>query len=177
MTVQIFGATDRMRHVPPLDYLTFKVDIEFRDQIDKLYWAVYESGKPLDASRTEGIEAGFHAVCKTLERLGDHARHHRPNTHGQPQEILRSRLDHAFLQAMKGLGSIKAEEYGVRAPENHFDKSQGEALLMTMLAVGARIRKLIPLVAAVNPDIYEMLMSKLVTKQHPVNEETLKPIA
>ena len=177
MTVQILGATETMRHVPPIDYLIFKIDGEYREQVDKLYGAAFEAGKIVDPEKRGSIEAGFRSICRSLERLGEIASHHRAGAHHSPQEVLRSRLDHAFLQAMKGLTTVKADDFGRRAPENQFEKSSSESLLFNVLATGAQIRKLIPLVAAANPDIYEMLLNRLVVKEHPIDDETLRPIA
>lgn len=175
MHVEVSDDVETMRHVPPLEYLIDKLDRDYRERTDKLYWAVYESGREISQESLRPIEKGFRQLCTALDQLGRGARHGRAN--GQAPEALRQRLDHYWAGASKALGSLDAKNFNRRAACNVFDRSSGETLFGCLTIVGDQIRRLVPLVASVNPDIYEMLLDKLVVQEHPVNEETLKPIA
>jgi len=175
MQVEVSNDVEEMRHVPPLAYLIHKLDRDYRERADKLYWAVYESGREINPESLKEIEKGFRGLCSALEHLGRAARRGRGN--GQPPEALRLRLDHCWSGASKALSSLDAKDFTTRSACNLFDRSSGETLLGCLTLVGDKLRRLVPLVAAVNPDVYEMLLAKLVVQEHPVNEQTLKPIA
>lgn len=175
MNGEVCDDVEPMRHVPPLEYLIHKLDSDYRERADKLYWAVYESGREIDPGALIDVENGFRSLCAALEKVSRTARNGRGN--GQAPEALRARLDHHWSAASKALASLDPRRFTYRAPCNQFDRSSGEALFGCLTMVGDAIRRLVPIVAAVNPDVYEMLLEKLVVQQHPVNEETLRPIA
>jgi hypothetical protein len=175
MHVEVCDDVETMRHVPPLEYLIDKLDRDYRERADKLYWAVYESGREIPAEALKEIEKGFRQLCTALDHLARAARNGKGN--GQAPEALRLRIDHCWSGASKALGSLDAKNFNRRTACNLFDRSMGETLFGCLTMVGDHLRRLVPLVAAVNPDIYEMLLDKLVVQEHPVNEETLKPIA
>lgn len=175
MNGQVCDDVEAMRHVPPLEYLIHKLDNDYRERADKLYWAVYDSGREIEPEAGAAIEKGFRELCSALDHLGRAARGGRGS--GQTPEPLRAKLDHHWNSASKALASLDPTRFTYRAPCNQFDRSSGETLFGCLVMVGDAVRRLVPIVARVNPDIYEMLLAKLVVQQHPVNEETLRPIA
>jgi hypothetical protein len=58
---------EAMRHIPPLEYLVFKIDVDYRRRIEMLIEALAGQHPPTDLSRA--AEAELHALARSLERL------------------------------------------------------------------------------------------------------------
>lgn len=164
-----------MRHVPPMDWVLRKLD-DFRERVDKLGWAAFDAGRPVSAEQRDEIQSALRLVVRAVDNLASLARRG-PAPRTAAMDDVRLALDHAFMAAISVIRSIDAVSFNRRSSEVDFHRAPGEPILAAVLVVLAHIRRVEQLVERVNPDLREMLLSKLVVSEHPVNEETLRPIA
>jgi hypothetical protein len=162
-----------MRHVAPLDVVQRRLETSL-ERSQRLYRAAFESGMNPPAEAIARVRAGFGDLCRSLDRLCETARHGR--VPGHPED-LRQKLDHAFASARSALAGMDPVNFVRRVHHVEFHRSPGELTCSALGVVGAQIRRLVHLVAVVNPDVYEILLEGLVVAAWPVNEETLRPIA
>ena len=162
-----------MRHVPPVEYLIHKIDVDYRSRIERLLRAFEEVRTCLRDEDGDRIAAGFAALARAIERFSELL--HGGRIH-HPDEI-RARIDAAFANATHALLSADPQTFRVRAPENQFERSQGEPVLGAFLVITDHVKRLTDAVAAIAPNVWEELLGGMVVKEHPVNEETLQPIA
>ncbi|HVT42754.1 MAG TPA: hypothetical protein VMT00_00010 [Thermoanaerobaculia bacterium] len=165
---------DVMRHVPPLEWVVRKLG-EYQQRAETLHWAAFESGRQADAELLAAAEQELKHLAGSVGRLIEAASRH-PKEIRSP-EGLRARLEHFFSRALGSVQALDPSRLVLRSHYTEFQRSQGELVFAALLVVGDSIRRLTPLVARINPDVYELLLANLVTLQHPVNEETLRPIA
>lgn len=164
-----------MRHVPPLEWVLRKLD-ELRERADKLWWAAFDAGREVTAEQREEIELALRLVAKSLDSLACVARHG-PAARSGPAEDVRLAVEHAFSAATNAVRPLDALSFNRRSSEVDFNRAPGEQVLGGVLVVLAHMREVERLVERVNPDLREMLLARLVILEHPVNEETLHPIA
>jgi hypothetical protein len=163
-----------MRHIPPVEYLVFKIDVDYRARVQKLLRCFDEVRETIDQQEREVVARHFLAVAHGLERICEVLR---PSRSSRPPDDLRARLETAFANAAQALMSADEEALRTRAPDSQFEKSSGEVLLGAFLVLSDRIRLLTESVAGVAPAVWETLLEGTVNLQHPLNEETLRPIA
>jgi len=161
-----------MRHVPSVDWLVWKVDVDLRARVDKLL-SSFESA-PADASQRAQMEADLRALCRALDRLADVARHTRTN--GQGGE-LRQRVVSALNTAVSNLRTLDASLIGRRFPFQTFERSKAEPLYGALLMALDCMQRLISHARVVDLNLDERLLAGLVTLQNPVDDRMLKPIA
>lgn len=164
-----------MRHVPPLEWLLRKLD-DLHERVDKLVWAAFDAGREVTSDQREEIERALRRVAKSLDCFAFIARR-APAARSASSDDIRQYLDYAFSNASAAVRPFDAVSFNRRSSEVEFHRAPGEPLLGAVLVVGVRVRTAEQLVERVNPDIREMLLSRLVVLEHPVNEETLRPIA
>src|SRR5215208_5195973 len=88
------STNDRMRHVPPLEWMVQKIDSDVRKRIAKLM-SVYTQSAAADP-RHATVETELRALCKAIERLSDAVK---PARHNNLPNDLASRMDTLLTQA------------------------------------------------------------------------------
>ena len=146
---------ERMRHVPPLDWIVRKLDGDLRSRIAGMTapFAALASADPHYAA----IETELRALCSAIDRITVIAGGRRPNEPaGTP---LPARVESAIATAAGALRGLEATPFGRRAPYHAFERSKSEPVYGALLAVIAHTGRLVPLVRAIAPDIDEKLLA------------------
>jgi hypothetical protein len=158
-----------MRHIPTLAVMLQKLDVDLRRRIEKL-WLPY-SDLPASDPRHPALEAEFRALCRSIDRMGAIARHHRANAH--PPNDLGSRLGWTISQAVNNLNASDADTFGKRFPFQTHERSSSEPLWAAMLSVISHVQKLVPMVREIEPDIDEQIYEGLVKLTEPMRREPI----
>lgn len=164
-----WSANERMRHVPTIAWMVQKLDGDVRRRIDAL-WLPY-SDLPASDPRHAALEAGFRSLCKSLDRVGDVARHHRGHPH--PPVELGNRVQWSLGQAIANLKGGDSDSFGRRFPFQTFERSNAEPLWAAMLATIQQVQKLTELVRDVDPQIDEKVYEGLVTLVEPLRRDPI----
>ncbi|HKO59030.1 MAG TPA: hypothetical protein VJ276_24400, partial [Thermoanaerobaculia bacterium] len=127
-----------------------------------------------DDPRHAPLEAELRALCRSIDRLAESARHSRTN--GAPGE-LGARLRWAIDHALSMLRSLDANLFGRRYPVQTHDRSRAEPLYAALLVVIQHLGRIHPLALAADPGLDERLLAGLVSLENPVDERMLQPIA
>lgn len=170
--VEAWGQNERMRHVPPIAWIIDKLDGDVRRAIGKLR-APYAS-LPADDPRHARLEAEFRALCRSIDRLADAAKHGRTN--GAPSEI-GARIGWAIDHALSCLRTIDANLFGRRYPVQTHERSKAEPVYAALLVVVQHLERLRPLVLQIDPDLDERLLEGLVRLETPVDDRMRQPMA
>src|SRR5438132_6943403 len=92
--LETWESNERMRHIPPLEWIARKLDADLRPRIETLYGAF--ASMPGDDPHRPATEEQFRVLCKAIDRLADCARHSRTNhAPGPIGDRLRWSLQHA----------------------------------------------------------------------------------
>lgn len=144
-----------MRHIPTADWMARKLDNDLRRRIDKLV-SSFASVAPSDA-RHASTEAEFRGLCKALERLCEAAR---PSTrhNGNNHHDLASRIETLLANGVAALRALEPTSFGRRNPYHAFDRSKAEPVYAALLAVIARVERVITIVRTIDPGIDERLL-------------------
>jgi hypothetical protein len=163
-----------MRHVPGVEWMAWKLDVDIRRRVEKLIAPVLS----LDANdpRRARIEDEFKALFRALERFADVARHSRNNGHHIPAD-LGGRIGAAISHAVTSARGNDADLIGRRFPFHTFERSKAEPLYAALLVVLSVTQRIVPLVREVDSRLDERLLEGLVTLQNPVDDRMLRPIA
>jgi hypothetical protein len=159
-----------MRHLPPASWIVRKVDVDLRGRID----IVCASFDRLELDNTRRVEAehALTAVCRTLDRLADVAKHGRTPSHGSAG--LTSKVHDAMQHAVANLKTLDESLFGRRYPFQTSERSKAEPLVGCLLAVIDAIRRVVAILRELDPGLDERLLDGLVTLQEPLR---LQPIA
>lgn len=171
--LETWASNERMRHVPNVDWLVWKVDVDLRGRIGKLL-AAFESA-PADAPARALMEADLRSLTRALDRLADVARH-AARTNGHHGD-LPHRVTSALNNAVSSLKSLDSSLVGRRFPFQTFERSKSEPLYGALLMALDYVHRLTSHARTVDLDLDERLLSGLVTLQNPVDDRMLKPIA
>jgi hypothetical protein len=160
---------ERMRHIPTAEWMAKKLDVDLRHRIDKLFapFADLPHHDPAHAP----IEEAFRGLCRALDHVADVARRPRGNPH--PPAELGHRLNWAISHAIGNLQSTESDTFGRRFPFHTFERSNAEPLYAALLAVIERVRRLEPLIRAIDPGIDERLYEDLVKLNEPLRKEPM----
>lgn len=172
--LETWASNERMRHVPHVDWLAWKVDVDLRGRIDKLLWA-FESA-PADAPARALMDGDLRSLIRALDRLADVARHAARGVNGHYNDP-RHRVTAALNNAVSSLRSLDASLVGRRFPFHTFERSKSEPLYGALLMALDYTNRLTSHARLVDLDLDERLLSGLVTLQNPVDDRMLKPIA
>src|SRR5687767_7716167 len=167
--LEAHAQNERMRHIPALAAMVHKLDVDLRRRIEKL-WLPY-SDLPASDPRHPALEAEFRALCRSIDRVGAIARHHRGNPH--PPNELGSRIGWTISQTVGSLNAADAETFGKRFPFQTFERSNSEPLWAAMLSVISHVQKLVPMVREIEPDIDEQLYEGLVQLTEPMRRDPI----
>lgn len=153
-TLETWANNERMRHVPPLDWMIRKVDVDLRGRIAKMTAAFSDlaSADP----RHSAIEAELRTLCRAIDRLSDAAK---PSRHNGINADLRTRIDNALTLAAGSLRSLESTPFGRRYPFHAFDRSKAEQVYGALLAVIAHVERFLPLIRVIDPNIDEQLLA------------------
>ena len=149
------GANERMRHVPPLDWMIRKIDADVRSRIAKLTanFASLPSSDPHYAT----IEAALRELCSSMERITATAGNRRSaEPAGMP---LTARIDSAIAHAVAALRGLEGTPFGRRAPYHVFERSRSEPVYGALLGVIDHVARLVPLIRSIDRDIDEKLLA------------------
>src|SRR5947209_15424629 len=146
--LETWGKNERMRHIPSVEWLTWKLDYDLRRRIDKL--AAPFAALGADDPRAGVLEAELRALCRAIDRLADTIRHNR-GTQG-PQD-LSHRLAWAISQAVSAAQSLDPQLFGRRYPFQTFERSKSEMIYASLLVVMEHVARVTVLVRAIDPDL------------------------
>lgn len=153
--LETWPGNERMRHVPPADWMLRKTEIDLRSRIRKLTAAFADlpaADPHHGAIETQLRAAGTAIDCLTSTVLG------RRTTTTEPP-ALPARIEAALSSAAAALRSLEPTPFGRRFPYHSFDRSKGEPVYGALLAVICQVDRLVPLVRAIDPDIDEKLLA------------------
>ncbi len=146
---------ERMRHVPPLDWMIRKLDGDLRSRIAKMT-APFTSLATADP-HYPAIETELRALCNAIDRVATTAGGRKPNDPaGTP---LPARIESAITAAAAALRGLETTAFGRRAPYHVFERSKSESVYGALLSVIAHTDRLVPLVRAIDADIDEKLLA------------------
>jgi hypothetical protein len=153
--LESWANNEKMRHVPSIDWMVKKADIDLRQRIARLAapFATLPSADP----RYGSIEKELRALCKAIDRLTDSAK---PMRHNGNAGDLPSRIQNALTQAVGNLRSLEPTPFGRRHPFHYFERSKAEIIYGALLAVLYHVERLGPLIREVDPSIDEQLLAE-----------------
>jgi hypothetical protein len=163
--LETWGKNERMRHVPPIEWLIEKLDGDVRRRIEKL------TASALGSVSNEPIDSELRALCRCIDRLADAAKYTRGSNHA-PAEIA-ARIDFAITHAVSCLGSLDATLFGRRYPYQTLERSKAEPLYGAFLVVIEHVHRLTTLIRSVDTRIDERLLEGLVTLQEPLRNQAI----
>jgi hypothetical protein len=171
--LETWPQNERMRHIPALAWIVKKLDVELRRRIE----LAYESYRSLsyDDPRHAPMEHELRLICRAIERLGEAAKHLRHN--GQAPNDLLNKIGWMINHTVQSLNTVDANLFGRRFPVQTHERSKGEPVYGALLAVMHHVERLVILARAIDPGLDEKLLQGLVVLEHPVDEQTAKPIA
>jgi hypothetical protein len=171
--LESWSRNEPMRHVPSIQWLTWKVDVDVRRTFEILHASFTRLS--FDQPHRAELEQEWKLFCKAVDRLAETARHTRNNNH--PPHDLGARIHAALNHAVQCLGSIDPQTFGRRFPVQTHERSKAEPLYGALLVVLSHVDRLEALTRLVDPGVDERLLDGLVKLTHPVNDEVLRPIA
>jgi hypothetical protein len=170
--LESWATNERMRHVPNVDWLIWKVDVDLRSRLEKVL-SSFQSA-PVDSPARAQMEGDLRALCRAFDRLADVARHTRTNgQNGDPSQRVIASLNNAVTN----LRTLDSSVIGRRFPFQTFERSKSEPLYGALLMALDFMQRLISHARTVDRNVDERLLAGLVTLQNPVDDRMLKPIA
>jgi hypothetical protein len=79
--------------------------------------------------------------------------------------------------ATRALLSLPPESFTLRAPENQFEKSQGEFVFGAFLVVTDHVKRVTEAITTLAPGVWEALLEPPVRREMPLDDRALQPIA
>jgi hypothetical protein len=163
--LETWGKNERMRHIPSVEWMTWKLDADLRRRIDKLLAPFATLSQ--DDSRYAPAEAELRALCRAVERFADAVRHNRG---GHSPQDLPNRISWVIGQAVGALHALDGNLFGRRYPFQTFERSKAEAVWGALLAVIDRVNRATPPIRAIDPDIDAQIYANLVQLSEPMRE-------
>lgn len=174
MPIEQFGTTERMRHIPPVEDLIRRLDLEVRKTIR----AIFERGSTEKPEVSAAVDAHLKRLCRSIERVVEIARHGKP-MHSPANADIRGRIESATANAVGALSALDRVHFTQRTPFNSFDRSRGEMLHSAVLIVIRQTRDLVDEVAQSYPAIRELISSVPPIEIRPIElkvEGPAKPV-
>jgi hypothetical protein len=157
-----------MRHVPSVEWLVWKVDVDLRTRLEKIL-------APLSPQTlTPELQADLRQLCRALERLAEVAKHTRLN--GGHADLI-SRLMSTLNVVVSNLRALEPSLFGRRLPFHTFERSKAEPLYGALLMTIVYVERMASRVRAIDRELDQRLLAGLVTLQNPVDDRMLTPIA
>ena len=170
--LEAWSGNDRMRHIPSLDWMIRKIDVDARRRISLAHGAV-ESANSDHPSRGR-LEESLRSVCRAIDLVAETARHSR---HPHQGGDLGHRIEAALANVGASLRSLDADLIGRRFPYHSFDRSKAEPLYGALLVALAHVERALTIAREIDPGLDERLLEGLVVLGNPVDERMLRPIA
>ena len=161
-----------MRHVPPVEWTRGKLS-DYEARAGKLLGAVQQFSGSAPREAALRCETELLSLARSVERFTTVAGKS-PHTGGHDPK---ARVERAFHEAHAALRTADEARLTRRRHYTEVTRSPGELLWAALLVIGDHLTRATVAVSALDPDIYERLLEGLVVKEHPVNSETLQPIA
>ncbi|HXG58831.1 MAG TPA: hypothetical protein VNL91_07395 [Thermoanaerobaculia bacterium] len=166
--LETWSENERMRHIPSIEWLIEKLDVDIRRRIGKLLTPF--TALAGDDPRRAPIESALRTLCRALDRVADVAR---PSRNAYvPADVL-GRVNWSLDHAITSLRSVDPNLFGRRYPFQTFERSKAEPLYGAFLTVLAATERLVPHVRAIDPSIDEHLYEHLVRLQEPLREQPM----
>jgi hypothetical protein len=163
--LETWGKNERMRHIPSVEWMVWKLDYDLRRRIDKLL--VPFAALSQDDPHYGAIEAELRGLCRAIDRFHDTVRHTRGN---HAPHDLSHHISWSISQAASALHSLDATLFGRRYPYHTFERSKGETIYGALMVVLEHINRVTPLVRAIDPNIDARLYEDLVKLEQPLRE-------
>jgi hypothetical protein len=167
--LETWATNERMRHVPSVEWLLWKVDADLRVRLEKLLAPV-----TAEVAQRPEIQADLRQICRAFERLADVAKHARPSNHVNGE--LAARVTSSLNLAVNSLRALEPSLIGRRFPFHTFERSKAEPLYGALLLAIDATARLTAHIRAIDRHIDERLLHGLVTLQNPVDDRMLRPI-
>jgi hypothetical protein len=162
---------ERMRHIPTAAAIVQKLDVDLRHRIERL-WVPYHD-LPASDPRHPSMEAELRALCRSLDRVADIARHHHHQRGQHPPNDLGHRLGWSISQAVAALSGSEGDLFGKRFPFQTFERSNAEPLWAAVLASIQHVQKLQELIREIDPEVDEKMYEGLVQLREPLRREPM----
>jgi hypothetical protein len=163
--LETWGKNERMRHIPSVEWMLWKLDADLRRRMEKLFAPF--AALPNDDPRHAPLEAEWRALCRTIDRFTDAVRHGRA---GQGPQELSNRVFWTLSQAVSALHALDGNLFGRRYPFQTFERSKGEAIYGALLVIVDHLNRITPLVRAIDPNLDSRLYEDLVHLEEPMRE-------
>jgi hypothetical protein len=167
-SIETWARNEPMRHVPSAEWMAWKVDQDLRRRIELLFGPYAKLTS--DDARRGPLEAEFRALCRTIDRLSEAARHAR-NIH--PPSDLGERIVWGINQAVSSLNSLDPHLLGRRFPFQSGERSKAEPLYGALLVVIQHVGRVLTLVRAIDPSVDEHLLDGLVRLETPLRTQPI----
>ena len=151
--LETWSANEVMRHVPPIDWISRKLDGDVRRRIDILWAPV--SSMPNSDPRYAPVEQAFRALCRALDHLADVAKHIR-NSHAPTDLALH--IPWALNHAASCLKTVDTHTFGRRFPVQTHDRSKAEPLYAALLVVLQDVDRITTVIREIDPSVDEKLL-------------------
>lgn len=155
--------TDRMRHIPSLEYLTGYVNERFRQRVDLFYQCAFGTAHE-NRDLEHEIESRLRKFIGALVDLSTAAGKPGKTHH---QDHLRVALESVLNETVDALRSIEPDLFGRRQPFNRFPRSRWEPVYSCFLAAHSRLDDLLPLVSELDPDAAMKMLELESPKEMP----------
>lgn len=141
-----------MRHIPPVEDLIRRLDLEVRKTIR----AIFERGSTEKPEISAEVEVHLKRLCRSIQRVVEIARNGKPMP-SAPNGDIRGKIESAMANAVGALSALDRVRFTQRTPFHSFDRSRGETLHSAMLIVIRQTRDLVDEVARTYPAIRELI--------------------
>jgi hypothetical protein len=168
--LETWGKNERMRHVPPVEWIVRKLDGDLRRRID-VASSVFVA-MPLDDARRAKMETELRLLCRAIDRLADAGRHTRTNDQHPPSDLA-TRISSAIAHAVTNLNALDANLFGRRYPFQTFERSRAEGVAAALMVVMWAITRTLAVARDIDPSVDERLFAGLVTLQQPLREQPI----
>jgi hypothetical protein len=140
--LETWGRNERMRHVPPVEWMIDKLDRDLRRRVNIL----------LASAANDAMDTELKALCRAIDRLADSAKHSRANHNNSD---FTARID----AAVSSLRSLDANLLGRRYPFQSFERSKAEQIWSAMLVVIDHVHRLTEIVRGLDRNVDERLLA------------------
>ena len=152
--LETWGKNERMRHVPPVEWIVDKLDHDLRRRAELL------AASAAAITPNEPLENEMKMLCRAIDRLADSAKHSRAAS--PPPPDLGARISFAVTHAVSCLNSLDPSLFGRRYPFQTFERSKAENIYGALLVVIDRVHRVTQLIRTLDRAIDEKLFEKVI---------------
>lgn len=163
---ETWGDNPRMRHIPSLEWLIDKLDRDLRERIEIVLAPITDFTPQQRATLDDPLKA----LCISLERLADVARHSRGS---HPPNDLLTHVTWSLNNAVSSVRTIDADLFGRRYPVQTHERSKSEPVYAAVLSVIAHLQALTERVREIDPQVDEKLYATLAKLEEPMRSEPM----